>query len=690
MFPSASACDGDEVLRQALAELRHRLTAGEPCRAETLLDAYPTLASNPRRALDLVIAEFLVRQDLGQEPDPEEWYSRFPQWQEALRSQFDLLQQRDGGSDLDTEEAPTKTDGNAPARSHPVASTPSLTPHDLLEEIEKGGMGVVYKARDLVLDRVVALKMIRTEGQEGTDSVARFYREARAAASLRHPNILPIHGMGLHAGAHCFTMPLIGGGSLAQRLSEYRNDPRKAVGLVEKVARAVHAAHQAGIIHRDLKPGNILLDDNGEPLVSDFGLAKLGGGSAEMTVPGQMLGTPAYMSPEQAAGRNDRVSAASDVWALGVVLYELLVGRRPFPGKSRDEVVPLILEVDPPRPRSLRPEVPGDLETILLKCLEKKPEHRYPSAAALADDLQAWLSGRPIGSRPWTWRRRLGRWARRHPWRSLAVVLLVALPTVFLFLPDRIDPDRPIKDQQRRLARGESVALIGATGGPVQIRWAAAKDRAVHTLAPDGTFAIQTWSLAMLELLPSQPLPRFRFRAEVRHDGNAEGHGYVGLYTLYSRAKTPRGEEVFDCDWTFNDVPGTAPRNLCFNLRRYWEGDDKSKGSKNSTLQLHDEPLRPRGKDDPGRTWHRLAVVVSADKLSAFYDGRLVTRKERSRVPQHVRYLFNFKPLPPDLPPLFQPEGGLGLFVFRASASFRNVILEPLSEQEANAGAGGP
>jgi WD40 repeat protein len=301
--------------------------------------------------------------------------------------------------------------------------------YELLEELARGGMGIVYKALQPQINRVVALKVIAAGQFASPDFVERFRTEAEAVASLDDPHIVPIYEVGNCEGQGFFSMRFVEGGSLAQRIAN-RESPlshRQAVELTAKISRAVHHAHQRGILHRDIKPGNILLDAKGEPHLTDFGLAKLIAKDSTLTRTVAMLGTPSYMSPEQARGEARHLTTAVDVYGLGAVFYELLTRRPPFAGGTTMETVRLVLDQEPVRPRELNPSVAQDLETICLKCLEKLPASRYGSAEALAEDLERWLHHEPILARRTTTVERLGKWMRRNPKVAGLTLLLVVV-----------------------------------------------------------------------------------------------------------------------------------------------------------------------------------------------------------------------------------------------------------------------
>src|SRR5262245_30363421 len=314
----------------------------------------------------------------------------------------------------------------------PALPLPSVPGYALLRELGRGGMGVVYLARQLRLHRPVAVKM--PPAGLSAEDWRRFHTEAESAARLQHPHIVQVHETGEHEGRPFLVMELIEGGSLAQKLAQAPLAARPAAELLEKLARAVHYAHERGVIHRDLKPANVLLTADGTPKVTDFGLARrlnesLWSGSespAARTETGAILGTPSYMAPEQAAGRGKEAGPATDVYALGAILYDCLTGRPPFKGATALETMEQVLRDDPVPPRKLQPGVPRDLETVCLKCLAKEPQKRYASARDLADELRRHLDGRPVVARPARRVERVWRWTRRNP-RTTALTLAVLL-----------------------------------------------------------------------------------------------------------------------------------------------------------------------------------------------------------------------------------------------------------------------
>jgi len=324
--------------------------------------------------------------------------------------------------------------------------------YELLHEVARGGMGVVYRARHMKLNRIVALKMILAGPLAADEDITRFRTEAEAAARLQHPHIVAVHEVGEIEGQHYFSMDFIEGTSLAQKLLQSGPMPgRVAARYVRLMARAVHHAHKQGILHRDLKPSNILIDAEDEPHITDFGLAKRLGGDSGQTRTGVVLGTPSYMAPEQAAGKSNELGPACDIYGLGAVLYELITGRPPFRAETPLNTVMQVMDSDPPPPRLLNSNIDHDLETICLKCLEKDPRQRYSSAEALADDLQRYLNGETISARSFNVLDRLARTLVRshqdvafHTWSTMvlifAAIIFVTYVTVYLLI--RLDQPR--------------------------------------------------------------------------------------------------------------------------------------------------------------------------------------------------------------------------------------------------------
>jgi WD40 repeat protein len=392
-------------------------------------------------SIDELVADYYRMSDRGLTVDRQAWADRYPELAGKLSEFFaneDLLiglvaplkaaidasgppalaDSGGTGSGGQTVELPGK-----PAEPASTLHLPTIGDYELIRRLGRGAMGDVYEARQVRLNRIVALKMIRAGLLATDEDVQRFRNEAQAVALLDHPHIVTIYAVGEDEGFHHFSMKLIRGGSLEERIGAFRKDPRAAASLMMDVARTIQYAHQRGILHRDLKPANILVDENGQPHVSDFGLAKRLGGGGDLTGTGVIVGTPRYMAPEQAEGSKGRITTLTDVYGLGAVLYALLTGRAPFVGGSLLETIERVRSPQPPEPPArLNPLVHRDLETICLKCLQKDPQRRYLSAEHLADDLRRWLDGEPIAARPVSAAARAWMWCRRN--RTVAAFLV--------------------------------------------------------------------------------------------------------------------------------------------------------------------------------------------------------------------------------------------------------------------------
>ena len=455
----ARRADGRTLLDSVLEEQETRWLRGERPTVEDYLGGHPALREDAEAVVDLIYQEYLIRRRLGEPVEDEEYVRRFPAWSDALIRQFavDEAMRPAGPRTVLQPDGVATGEGQAPAAPEGEQSTPlpAFDGYETIDELGRGGMGIVYKARDLRLGRIVAIKRIAESAYGQPAQLQRFLAEAELVARLRHANIIAIHAIGQQGGRPFLSLEFAEGGNLAQRLARGPITGRQAAELVEALARAVGAAHLAGIIHRDLKPGNVLLTADEIPKISDFGLAKLLDDESARTLAGEVLGTPSYMAPEQAEGHSRAVGPAADIYALGAILYQALLGRPPFLGASAIETLKLVATAEVVAPRRQRPEVPRDLETICLKCLEKEPGRRYASAAALAEDLRRFLDGRPIAARPVGAIGRLRRWGRRNPTlaaTTAALVLAFALgtPTLFgLWLRARADHARAETERER-------------------------------------------------------------------------------------------------------------------------------------------------------------------------------------------------------------------------------------------------
>lgn len=453
------------VLRELVfTDLEYRLQSGLPARVETYLESYPGLADEQTFVLELITAEWELRGQRDTGLCAEEYFGRFPQYAPDLRRQ--LLRAKDappGHSDSTPRNSAEPTDANEPGVGDVAKNGLDIPGYEILEKLGTGGMGVVYKARHIALNRFVALKMVWGGVHADAEQRHRFRMEAEAVARLQHPNIVQIHEVGDVNGQPFLALEYVGGGTLASYLGGKPQEPVPAAQIIASLAQAMHFAHEHGIVHRDLKPANILLVSGGvvsrewsassantprlssrrspltthqspltNPKVTDFGLAKLvtegGAGDAGHTQTGSILGTPSYMAPEQASGKTKEIGPAADTYALGAILYEMLTGRPPFQAPTILETLEQVRSQEPVPPSRLQPRVPRDLGTICLKCLFKEPRKRYASANDLAEDLSRFLEGRPIQARPAGGTERVWRWCRRNP----LVTALVGLVAVTL------------------------------------------------------------------------------------------------------------------------------------------------------------------------------------------------------------------------------------------------------------------
>jgi WD40 repeat protein/tRNA A-37 threonylcarbamoyl transferase component Bud32 len=420
------------------------------------MNADPTLEFTLELDLDEIIATYLKAAEANAAPNHDELVARYPAFAQELK-EFLADQER-------FQRVAEPVRAAVISLPEPGTRLRYFGDYELLEEIARGGMGVVYRARQVSLNREVALKMILAGHLASAQDVERFLREAEAAANMDHPHIVPIYEVGEYEGQHYFSMKLIEGRSLAERGKQRAasmEEQKNAARLLATVARAVHHAHQRGILHRDLKPGNILIDAQGQPHVTDFGLAKRVDGALAKTQTGAIVGTASYMSPEQA--RSEKLlTTAADIYSLGAILYELLTGRPPFQADAPLDIILQVLEREPPRPRALHAAIDRDLETICLKCLQKEPARRYASAQALAEDLERWLKGEPIQARPSSLWEQAVKWARRRP-AAAALIVVSVVATAALFIGGLwFNAKLQAKDAavNERLRRSEGLRLV--------------------------------------------------------------------------------------------------------------------------------------------------------------------------------------------------------------------------------------
>jgi hypothetical protein len=656
------ACDGFE---------EEWLAGGRP-QVEDHLARAPE-AERPVVLPELVLLDVYYRRRAGQTPIPSDYRDRFP----GLDP--DWLARALDQTALGTKSVPG-----------PAAELGRLGGYDLVEELGRGAMGVVFKAVQRVAERVVAVKVLPAGVVGDRVHDGRFAAEVQALARLRHPHIVEVYEVGEASGAAFFSMEFAPGGTLAARVKAGPVPVAEAAELVRKLADAVEAAHTAGVLHRDIKPANVLLTADGEPKLSDFGLAKRTDREDGLTRTGAVMGTPSYMAPEQAGGaKQSAVGPRTDVYGLGATLYELLTGRPPFKTDEPHETIRQVLRDDPIRPRALRPDVPADLEAVCLKCLEKDPAGRYPSARALADDLTRWQRGEPTAARPRTWRQRTWRRVRRR-WKPIAAVLVLA---ALAGTAAALWPREPAREIEARLRRGESVTLIGPTGKPKYQRWVVG---AGGTEDPRGEtpFLVSSAGGGLLELVPDPQNDRFRLSAEFRVESSTTMQSDAGIYF----AHVPR---QFGLDRTLDvaillkfpdDIRTDQPRfRIGDPVNLLWAAFERDGEKKPETLDsLLAKYWVREAKVIHDRPWRKVVVEVVPGGVRAFWrepDQTLTplapnpAREDvlRADLPRFARTLSRSWPwIDPDAI-RYQPRGGLGLYVRDGRVFFRNVVLEPLA-----------
>lgn len=577
----------------------------------------------------------------------------------------------------------------------------------------RGGMGIVYRAWQEHLEREVAVKVLRGTAGDTAARNRRFAREARVLAKLRHDHIVPVYEAAPPGGEPYFVMELMTGGSLAGAIQRF-SEPRAAASIVERVARAVQHAHAQDILHRDLKPANILLDEHSRPRVSDFGLAKLIDAdeeptdrrdeeslaetpdryaAARATSTNAVVGTPLYMAPEQFSP-TERVGPAVDIWALGVILYELLTEKRPFGPHSPGGLMRAIQTVEPPRPRTLRPRIPAALEAIVLKCLAKEPAARYADAGALADDLRRWLDGEAPSVYPDGRAHALYRLIRR---RSTAAVLVAAgivgaiIALSAAIIAYKNDPERIRESLAESLAAGRPAPLLAALGPPRVRRVALGAESTHQSRETDRPFFISTHGAALVELW-SNPPPSYRFEVEVRHEDNpGEGrigvffdhepiHSAIGLPCCFTVAYSDRGDNARRAP-----LPDGTPANRVMLSLRYFELGPQVEQFDHehridSRISHIPAPIQPGPSP-----WRKLRLDVDAKRIAISWTpgeglpDQWIEVAEAS-IQSQARLAGLAIPELRNYRGRSAARGSLGLYVSRSAASFRNAVLQPLSE----------
>lgn len=587
-------------------------------------------------------------------------------------------------------------DASGPVAEHDNSDPAKIGTYEVLSRLSSGGMGVVYRAYQRSVDRAVAVKMILPE-KVSPALLQRFKTECTAIGRLQHPNVINIIEAGEHEGNPFFSMELAGD-NLEDRLAVETISDEEAARLSSTLARAIHYAHEKGILHRDLKPSNILFAAEDVPKIGDFGLAKIFDAHAEplrnITEEDAVLGTPHYMSPEQARGETKNIGPATDIHALGAILYRLIAGRPPFVGENKLETIAAVSESAADRPSRHRPSVCADLDAICMQCLAKSPQDRYASAAALADDLELWLAGKRSLALDRLRSRSRRRW-------MIGIAAAVTLPTSALLLPRRESTEEKAENQLRRLhaqlSQRQRTTVVGARGLPAWYQWNGATDAVLTEDSPDGIATLRSRGATLMALLNDPQCDAYRIDVDMRHNHAGPLVSAAGIFVGHWKAGTA-DKQFHACSLVrFNELYNEQAAHALLARNQKDSGHALPPPPVGSAVRLCPYVLIDHGgvdeedfelagsaqryqRDLRGGRWRRLAIEFRPTSIKAFFDHSPIPMdmlkaefedRTRAQIQNHG------VPANPSQP-MFDPRGAVGVYVKDGEISFRNVVIQPL------------